>query len=182
MNLKVRDVVVVNKSKANSCTVGNKALIGRIKNIYPDKSMDVLLNEPMGKTVICKERDIVKVIEHYEEIQFKQIPEEENRNVLYMGINFDRVYSILANDVPIGIVYVSDMNSQNTIYIEWLELLSVFRSKGFLRRIMTELSNQFGKLVFTSDESLEKKYDAIGAKRIYRDEVNEHQAYEYIAS
>ena len=150
MNFKVRDIVVVNKSKSNGCAVDCKGLIGRIKSIYPDNSMDVILNEPVGKTIICKERDIVKVIGHYKEIRFKQIPEEDTERVLEMGISYDRAYSIYANDIPIGIVYISDMATENSIYVEWLELLTVFRGKGFLRFIMTELSKMFGKLIFPS--------------------------------
>ncbi len=93
-------------------------------------------------------------------IEFKELP---NNDMTYMGITSDMVKSIIIDDIPVGIVYLSEGNEPNTAYIEWIEFLSVFRSKHLLRPVMDQLSKNFGVLIFESEEDLVKKYEAIGA-------------------
>ena len=112
-------------------------------------------------------------------IEFKDL---RNDRFTYMGISADMVKSIVADDVPVGIVYLSEGMDENTAYIEWIEFLDVFQSKHLLRPVMESLSGSFGKLVFESQEDLCKKYKAIGAKETDYDEEREMYSWEYKVS
>lgn len=106
---------------------------------------------------------------------FKELP---NDNFTYMGLTADIVKSVIINDVPVGIVYLSKTTDER-IYIEWIELLSVFRSKHLLRPIMYMLSKEYGTLYFESQEDLVKKYKAIHAENYDYDEDREMYLWKY---
>lgn len=85
--------------------------------------------------------------------------------VLYkMELPFDSVYQILnENNVPIGLIYLSFLDNDG-VYIEWVEILTVFRGRGYLRKLFRELTTQYeGKVIcLECGEKLLKKYLGIG--------------------
>ena len=109
-------------------------------------------------------------------IEFKDLP---NNDMTYMGITSDMVKSVIIDDVTVGIVYLTESSEPNTIYIEWLEFLSVFRSKHLLRPVMDQLTKDFGVLNFESQDDLVKKYKAIGAIEGSYDEDTEMHSWQY---
>ena len=102
-------------------------------------------------------------------IEFKELP---NNSFTAMGISSDIIKSIVVNDIPVGIVYLSDVMDEG-IYIEWIEFLTVFQGKHLLRPVMNELYKHYGKLYFESCDDLLEKYRAVGAKEGTRDEDRE---------
>ena len=110
-------------------------------------------------------------------IEFKELP---NNSFTDMGISSDIVKSIVVNDIPVGIVYLSDVMDDG-MYIEWIEFLSVFRGKHLLRSVMGELYKLYGKLYFESCDELLKKYRAIGAIEGTRDEDREMTDFTFAA-
>ncbi len=109
-------------------------------------------------------------------IEFKDLP---NNDMTYMGITTDMVKSIICNDVPVGIVYLSEMNEVDTIYIEYIEFFSAIRGKHLLRLVMEALSMEFGTLVFESQEELCAKYKAVGAEMGEYDRDREMYSWKY---
>lgn len=109
-------------------------------------------------------------------IEFKKLP---NNDMTYMGITSDMVESIIIDDIPVGVVYLSEGSETGTAYIEWIEFISVFRSKHFLKPVMEHLSQKYGVLIFESDNDLVKKYKAIGAINNGYDEEREMHLWEY---
>ncbi len=110
-------------------------------------------------------------------IGFNELP---NNDFTYMGISSDIVRSIVVDDVPVGIVYLSDVMDDG-IYLEWIEFLEVFRNKHLLRPVMNALLEEYGTLYFESCDELKKKYDAIGAVEGEYDEDREMTSYSYCA-
>ena len=110
-------------------------------------------------------------------IKFNELP---NNDFTYMGISSDIVKSIVINDIPVGIVYLSDVMDDG-IYVEWIEFLKVFQLKHLLRPVMQALFKEYGTLYFESCDDLLKKYDAIGAVRGAYDEDSEMTSYVYNA-
>ena len=110
------------------------------------------------------------------EITFSELP---NNDLTYMGITSDMVKSIMIDNVPVGIVYLSEGYDENTSYIEWIEFLSVFQSKHLLRPVMKALYREYGKLFFESDEELKIRYAAIGSVQTDYDADREMYSWEY---
>ena len=110
-------------------------------------------------------------------IKFVTLP---NDDFTYMGITSDIVKSIIADDIPIGIVYLSDVMDEG-IYMEYIEFLSVFTSKKLLRPVMKALYEEYGKVYFESGDELVKKYVAIGATKGDRDDDREMTSFTYAA-
>lgn len=88
---------------------------------------------------------------------------EGDGHVYQMGISFDHVFQIInENNVPIGLVYISEIDDKH-LYIEWIEILSVFRGRSYLRRTFEKLKEQFGKIIqFECSDELLRKYIGIG--------------------
>lgn len=107
-------------------------------------------------------------------VLFKNLPNNELTN---MGLSSDIVNSIICDDVPVGIVYLTE--NIDATYIEWIEFTSVFQSKHLLRPVMEKLYEIYGKLKFESQEDLKKKYSAIGAECIGIDVDREMFIWEY---
>ncbi len=110
-------------------------------------------------------------------VEFKDLP---NNDFTYMGISADIVKAIIVDDIPVGIVYLSDVMDDG-IYMEWLEFLSVFQSKHLLRPVMQALFNEYGTVYFESCDDYLKKYNAIGCVREDYDEDREMTSYHYAA-
>ncbi len=110
-------------------------------------------------------------------IGFYELP---NNDFTDMGISSDIVKSIIIDDIPVGIVYLSDVMDDG-IYIEWIEFLSVFHGKHILRPVMNALYKEYGTLYFESCNELIKKYDALGAIKGEYDEDREMTSYFYKA-
>lgn len=84
----------------------------------------------------------------------------ENR----LGVLFDDVFAIMNEDgEQIGLIFLSNLND-NSIYIEWLEIMGTFQAQGYLRVIFRELRNRYpGKVIqFESSDKNIRKYEAIG--------------------
>lgn len=97
------------------------------------------------------------------------------------GFSFDQVYSIINNyNVPIGVIFLSEIN-ENEIYIEWLEILTVFRQKGYLRKIFAALTNAYPNTTIRLEctEELLKKYIRIGCIPEGIDECTENHILVY---
>lgn len=106
-------------------------------------------------------------------VTLNKIPKDIH-DMYEMGILFDGVYQINDGNCPIGLIYISDMENEN-IYIEWLEILSVFRGKGYLREIMNKLSELFKKEIrFECSEDLRLKYLHVGCHEHGIDEITEN--------
>nr|WP_297765858.1 hypothetical protein [uncultured Butyrivibrio sp.] len=108
-------------------------------------------------------------------IELKELP---NNDFTYMGISSDIVKSIIVDNIPVGIVYLSDVMDDG-IYMEWIEFLEVFQRKHLLRPVMHALFEEYGALYFESCDELKKKYDAIGAVEGEYDEDREMTSYSY---
>ena len=111
-------------------------------------------------------------------IDFKNLP---NNEMTYMGITSDIVKSIYVDDIPVGVVYLSEMNAENSIYVEYIEFLSVFQCKHLLRPVLKALSSEYGTLEFESQPDLYKKYEAAGAIHTDYDEDREMYYWKYVA-
>lgn len=58
-------------------------------------------------------------------------------------VRCDRVYGILNEaQQQIGLIFLSDLPNEG-IYIEWLEIMTVFRAHGYLRLIFKNLRNNY---------------------------------------
>ncbi len=110
-------------------------------------------------------------------IEFNELP---NNDFTDMGISSDIVKSIVVDNIPVGIVYLSDVMEEG-IYIEWIEFLKVFQRKHLLRPVMNALFKEYGTLYFESCDDLIKKYDALGAVKGEYDEGREMTSYFYKA-
>ena len=108
-------------------------------------------------------------------IKLNKVPSE-----LYpLPFSFDSVYQILnEKDVPIGVIYVSFMEKSG-VYIEWLEILTVFRGMGYLRQLFCELKNRFGVVNFECSEELLPKYKGIGCLECGIDDCTENYMLTY---
>ena len=97
-------------------------------------------------------------------IELIEIPEDMH-DEYEMGISFDRVYQIRnESKVTIGLIYLSDMVDEN-LYIEWLEILTPFRGRGYLRKILEKLAELFQKEIhFECSEELRFKYLSVGCR------------------
>lgn len=96
----------------------------------------------------------------------------------------DGVYEIRNEDgTQIGLLFLS-FYVDNSIFIEWMELMSCFRYNGYLRYIFTELHRMFPDNVIQlqCDEEKENKFTGIGCTVIGYDECTELNILEYDAN
>lgn len=110
-------------------------------------------------------------------VEFNELP---NNSFTYMGISSDIIMSVVIDNIPIGIVYLSDVMDEG-IYIEWLEIFDAFHGKKLLRPIMVALYSKYGKLYFEAPEDLIEKYEHIGAQKGIYDEDSEMTTFVYAA-
>ena len=153
-----------------------------------DAKKKALENIMQGKPITILENDY----EEYKHImnlvgkENVKILKQENQHMVKLtqmdpqlyeaSISFDEAYSIInENDVPIGVIFLSIIN-ENEIYIEWLEILTVFRQKGYLRQIFAALTNTYPntKIRLECTEELLKKYLGIGCISEGIDECTEN--------
>ncbi len=115
-------------------------------------------------------------------IEFREMPDND---MTYMGLISDKIVSVIVDDIPIGIAYLSEGISKgyerNTAYIEWIEFLYAFRSKHMLKPVMDKLCAEYGELIFESSNELHTKYKAIGAIETGYDKVREMHSWRYVA-
>jgi len=109
-------------------------------------------------------------------VEFINLPVDD---MTYMGITSDSVKSVVVDNIPVGVIYLSEGYEDNTIYVEYLELLTVYRGKHLLRPIFTKLSEEYGTLIFEAEDDLTKKYKAIGAIQGSYDEDREMYSWQY---
>ena len=98
-----------------------------------------------------------------------------------MGIRFDTVYEIKNEQgIQIGIIYLSDIDEDN-VYIEWIEFMTPFRSKGYLRSTFKTLYELTGgkTIKFECEERLLKKYLRIGCTQVGNDDCTENYKMKY---
>lgn len=55
-------------------------------------------------------------------------------NLFYTGVPYDSVYSIHFNGITVGIIYISFVE-QSSLFVNWIEIMTPFRSKGILRHV-----------------------------------------------
>lgn len=93
----------------------------------------------------------------------------------------DAVYEIKNEDrTQIGLLFLS-YYVDDSIFIEWIELISCFRYNGYLRYIFTELHRIFPHKVIQLQCSEEKEYKftGIGCRVVGYDECTELNILEY---
>lgn len=98
-----------------------------------------------------------------------------------LPMSFDRVYQVVnENRVPIGLIYLSDL-TDGSIYIEWLEILTVFRGMGYLRKLLQELKKicQDKVIRLSCTDDLLKKYLGVGCVDCGIDEFTENHLLSY---
>ena len=107
----------------------------------------------------------------------KLVPvKKEFHNLYDVGLEFDSVYEIKnENDIHIGLVYLSDMKDNST-YIEWIEFLTPFRGKGYLREVFLEIlvQKKVDTIKFECTEENFKKYIHIGCVSHGKDDFTEN--------
>jgi len=104
-------------------------------------------------------------------ISLKEIPvdRDNEESLTYCDVGGDRLFEIVGDKtVTLGHVFISeDTETPSGIpcktYINWLELLTVFQNRGFLRPIMNVLSEKFGEIYLSAADRTEEKYRGIGA-------------------
>ena len=82
-------------------------------------------------------------------IEFKELPNNSFTDYCFteMGIASDVVKSIVVNDIPVGVVCLSDVTGER-IYIERIDFLPAFLGNRFLRPVMDELEKFYGKRIY----------------------------------
>lgn len=102
-------------------------------------------------------------------------------NLYPLDIPFDEAYQLVnENNVPVGVVFLSTMPFADEIYVEWVELLTVFQGKGYLRYIFSALKEVYeGGLQFQCGEHLLKKYLAIGCTNHGISDITENYMMSY---
>lgn len=82
-------------------------------------------------------------------IEFKELPNNSftDKSFTDMGIASDIVKSIVVNDIPVGVVLLSDVTGER-IYIEWIEFLSIFQGNRLIRPVIDELEKLYGKTIY----------------------------------
>lgn len=89
---------------------------------------------------------------------------EVNKNDFSVGIKSDYSFQLLKKEEYIGHAHINIL-LDGTVYIEWVELLSGFRGKGYFRDVLICLMNHFktDKLSFESSEENKEIYKHLGA-------------------
>lgn len=89
----------------------------------------------------------------------KQLYEEK------LGFSFDEAYAVMNEDgEQIGLIFLSQMQD-GSIYIEWVEIMTVFRGQGYLRAIFAELNHMAypgKKIQLECSDELVRKYQSVG--------------------
>ena len=106
-----------------------------------------------------------------------------NSDLFYIGISYDNCYFIIVNDVTVGIIYVSEISDaeKNSLYIEWIELLTPFRGKGILRQVFKGLVECYNvsTIRLESQEKYFRKYLSVGCELMGMDENTGLGIFEY---
>ena len=122
-------------------------------------------------------------------ITLKEIPvnRDDYDDFTYSDVGGDRCFEIIGDGkATLGHVFVTEnTETPNGVpcktYIDWLELLSLYRGKRLLRQVMKSLSNKFGVLYFESVPGANFKYRKIGAESLGMDEITEREIFRYKA-
>lgn len=118
----------------------------------------------------------------------KTVKFTKKENQLYkekLCFSFDEAYAIMNEDgEQIGLIFLSQMQD-GSIYIEWVEIMTVFRGQGYLRAIFAELNHMAypskGIQLECSDE-LVRKYQSIGCIKQGDDDCTELAVLSYPVS
>ena len=97
-------------------------------------------------------------------------------------VRCDRVYGILNEaQQQIGLIFLSDLPNEG-IYIEWLEIMTVFRAHGYLRLIFKNLRNNYpsADIVLQCSKKLKIKYMCIGCEEVGTDDCTEMHIMKYM--
>ena len=87
-----------------------------------------------------------------------------------LGFSFEHVYAIINEcQEQIGLIYISD--TDDGIFVEWLEIMQVFRGQHYLRKIFEELRKKFRykTITFECSDELLFKYKGIGCQLLSSD-------------
>lgn len=102
------------------------------------------------------------------EVSFAERDSEKYKDTL--GFSFEHVYAIINEcQEQIGLIYISD--TDDGIFIEWLEIMQVFRGQHYLRKIFEELRTKFRykTITFECNDKLLFKYKSIGCQLLSSD-------------
>lgn len=94
-------------------------------------------------------------------------------NLFYTGVPYDSVYSIHFNGITVGIVYISFVE-QSSLFVNWIEIMTPFRSKGILRHVfdLLKLFN-VSSIKLSCESKYLSKYKSLGFKEIDYDAITE---------
>lgn len=85
----------------------------------------------------------------------------------------DRIFQIMnENNLVVGVMQISEL-SKTTAYIEWIEILGIFRGRGYLRKVFRELNKLWKEIRFECSDELLPKYIAIGSEKQGDNDITE---------
>lgn len=67
----------------------------------------------------------------------------QEKKLINTGMHYDHAFIVYANEIPVGIVCVSELKNEQRLHIDWIEIMTVFRHKGILKSIFRGLSELF---------------------------------------
>ena len=92
-----------------------------------------------------------------------------------LGFHWDTVYAIMQEETEIGLIFLSD-GIENNVYIEWAELYEEYRGKGYFKRVIECLKEEFRNkeyLAFESNDEHIAMYEHLNAEKVSYDEIRE---------
>lgn len=94
-------------------------------------------------------------------------------NLFYTGVPYDSVYSIHFNGITVGIIYISFVE-QSSLFVNWIEIMTPFRSKGILRHVfdLLKLFN-VSSIKLSCESKYLSKYKSLGFKETDYDAITE---------
>lgn len=87
----------------------------------------------------------------------------------YIGISYDnRIVFQDTSDKQVAVVYVSDMESADKLYLEWVEIKEEFQKRGLFPLILGYVCCSFNirELIFEAADGTEPLYEHLGAEKL----------------
>lgn len=121
------------------------------------------------------------------EITLKEIPTDRDseESLVYCDVGGDRCFEIIGNGaVTLGHAFIAENTETPSgipckTYINWIELLTVFQHRGFLKPIMDVLSEKFGEIYLSAVDGTEEKYRGVGAESMGIDDFTGLEIFRY---
>ena len=122
-----------------------------------------------------------------EKITFKEVPYnwEDEDALNHCDVGGDRNFEIVVNDTyTVGHLYISKdtetpSGMECPVYINWIELLDIFRNKGLLRPILNAAFDIFGEFYLEASEESNIKYRKIGCISCGIDHLTDLEIFKY---